>query len=46
MKRPHEVLSEFKAKVTGVVDIMIDRNGKGQFNGNGHFIVENLKAAR
>ena len=28
------------------MDIVIERNERGQFNGNGHFVVEDIKAAR
>lgn len=45
ISKRQEVFNYFKSKVGGILNVIFLENDKRQFNGNGYFIIEDIKAA-
>lgn len=44
LSKRQDVFNYFKGKVGGILNVIFLENEKRQFNGNGYFIVEDIKA--
>lgn len=42
--KKNEVFNYFKNLVPGIINVIFSQNEKGQFNGCGYFIVDNIKS--